>query len=156
MAHLKSENWYVRQQAILSIGWFHLAPEANGLLKVLFTEWDEEVRRSIATLSFMSPNTEVVVLEQVARDLSPKVSRMGNFLLRLREDHDLARFNLKKFREPNKVFFVDGYWRLYQIARNPDNGVQRQLADIITRTDSQPWGQFAKRHIRALSGLTTS
>jgi hypothetical protein len=58
IAHSKSANWFVRQQAILTIGWFCLASEARALGRLLSMEWDDEVQRAIITVLFLLPPKE--------------------------------------------------------------------------------------------------
>jgi Reverse transcriptase (RNA-dependent DNA polymerase) len=128
IAHSKSANWFVRQQAILTIGWFALSPEIRSLGKLLSTEWDDEVRRAIITVLFLLPqNDENQLLRRCSRDLAVKVSRMANYAIRLRRDAQFAKSSLKQFKEPNEVFFADCFWRLYQIRWNKETNTRKML-----------------------------
>ena len=108
----------MRQQAVLTLGWLCLSREVEALASILFSEWDEEVRRSILTVLFMmKPREEVKLLSAALRDDAPKVSRMANYLISLREDSTLAQAALKQFNEPNEVFFSDARCKLRQRER---------------------------------------
>jgi hypothetical protein len=132
IAYSQSTNWFVRQRAILTIGWFCLSSEARVLGRVLSTEWDDEVRRAIVTVVFLlSPDEERQLLRRSSRDLATKVSRMSNYALRLRSDAQFAQASLKQFKQPNEVFFTDCFWRLYQIRWNKDNNTRHMLNRII-------------------------
>jgi len=155
LAQSKNSNWYVRQQAVLALGWLRLSREARQLARVLFTEWDEEVRRAILTVVFLLPSAEEnALLRQASRDEAPKVSRMANYLLTLREDSTLALATLKQFTKPNEIFFCDNFWKLYQIKRNIDRNTQLSLARVLASTSIQLMGKFVRQHLRALSANT--
>ena len=151
MAHSKTTNWYVRQQAILTIGWFRMIPEARSLSRILDTEWDDEVRRGILTILFLlSRDEERELLSRASRDLSPKVSRMANYLLQLRADRSLAEMSLRQFKEPNDIFFCDSFWRLYQIRWNEQQRVREMASGVLTKSREHLRGRFAKIHARTL------
>jgi len=149
IARAKKRNWYVRQQAACCIGWFQLRTEARTLVASFEREGDDEVRRSLVPLSYLlDPAFETLWLGDLARDESPRVSRMANFLLALRTDRELAARHLRRFYSPDEVFLVDNVWRLYQIRHNP--AVAVQLAATLTRFG--PITNLAVRaHIRCLS-----
>jgi hypothetical protein len=152
LAQSKNSNWYVRQQAVLALGWLRLRVEVRQLARILFSEWDEEVRRAILTVMFVLPTQEEdVLLRQASRDETLKVSRMANYLLALREDPTLALPTLKQFTQPNEVFFCDNYWKLYQIKRNIDHNTQLALQRVLAKTSSELVGKFVRQHLRALS-----
>lgn len=152
LAQSKSANWYVRQQAILTIGWLRLTNEARHLARILFSEWDEEVRRAILPILFLLPTAEEnELLHQASRDEAIKVSRMANYLLALREGPTLAIPALKQFTQPNEAFFSDNYWKLYQIRHNPDANTRGKLQAVITRTALDLTGKYNKQHVRSLS-----
>jgi hypothetical protein len=153
LAQSKSSNWYVRQQAVLALGWLGLSGEVRQLARILFTEWDEEVRRAILTVIFLLPSTEEdELLKQASRDETLKVSRMANYLLALRENPTLALATLKQFTKPNVVFFCDNFWKLYQIRRNTDKNTQSVLKRTLVDTSAELAGKFPRRHLRLLSG----
>jgi len=152
LAQSKNSNWFVRQQAVLSLGWLRLSGEVRQLCRILFSEWDEEVRRAILTVMFLLPRSEEdVLLRGASRDEAPKVSRMANYLLALREDATLALATLKQFTKPNEAFFCDNFWKLYQIKRNTDQNTQLALQRILGKTSADLVGQFVRKHLRALS-----
>jgi len=154
-SHSKTANWYVRQQAILAIGWFSLKAEAQGLARILDTEWDDEVRRSILTILFLLPHDEERrIIRRAARDLSPKVSRMANFLLQLRKDPLIAQQMLKQFYGPNEQFFGDNFWKLYQVRWVRDAATKQMAAKSLQRSRPVLVGYFAKKHLRALVGVS--
>lgn len=149
IAHSKKANWFVRQQAILTIGWFRLASEARALARLLTTEWDDEVRRAIVTTLFLLPsNEEIQLLRRSSRDLALKVSRMSNYILRLRTDAALAQASLKQFKAPNQVFFADCFWRLYQIRWNKDRNTRKMLQKILDDSSKELQGKYVRLHIR--------
>ena len=150
IAHSKNANWFVRQQAILTIGWFCLASEARALGRLLATEWDDEVRRAIiAVLFLLSPMEEKQVLRRSSRDLAVKVSRMSNYALRLRSDAQFAQAAMKQFKQPNEVFFADCFWRLYQIRWNKDHNTKRMLNRILDDGIHELSSKYAKSHLRS-------
>jgi len=152
LAQSKNSNWYVRQQAVLALGWLRLTVEVRHLARILFTEWDEEVRRAILTVIFVLPaGDEDALLRKASRDEALKVSRMANYLLALRENATLALATLKQFTEPNEIFFSDNFWKLYQIKCNTERNVRTALRRILTKTSTKLSGKFARQHIRALS-----
>jgi Reverse transcriptase (RNA-dependent DNA polymerase) len=152
LSQSKALNWYVRQQAVLTIGWFCLTTEAYRLSGILDTEWDDEVRRAILTILFLLPHEEErKAIRRAARDLSPKVSRMANFLLQLRRDTSIARPMLKQFYGPNEVFFGDNFWKLYQVRWVRDETTRAMAARSIERSLPILTGHFAKIHLRALA-----
>ena len=152
LAQGKNSNWYVRQQAVLALGWLRLSGEVRHLARILFTEWDEEVRRSILTVMFLLPAAEEdALLRRASRDEAQKVSRMANYLLALREDATLALATLKQFTQPNEIFFCDNFWKLYQIKRNTDHNTQLALQRTLGTTSAELRGKFARLHLRALS-----
>jgi len=147
IAHSKSANWFVRQQAILTIGWFCLASEARALGRLLSTEWDDEVRRAIITVLFLlPPKEENQLLRRSSRDLAVKVSRMSNYTLRLRTDPQFAQASMKQFKQPNEVFFTDCFWRLYQIRWNKEGNTRRMLNRIVDRSLHELPSKYAKIH----------
>ena len=151
IAQSKSTNWYVRQQAVLTMGWFRLPRQITLLSRILFTEWDEEVRRAILTAIFMlSTRDENLLLRRATRDEAPKVSRMANYLLALREDAALAQASLKQFGQPNEIFFCDNFWKLYQIKRNSDTGTQNAFHRVLAKTTKELPSGPARKHLRAL------
>lgn len=151
LAQSKNSNWYVRQQAILALGWLHCGAEVKRLTLILFTEWDEEVRRAILPAVFLLPmKEEDALLRRASRDETSKVSRMANYLLELRENATLALATLKQFAQPNEAFFCDNFWKLYQIKRNNDHNTQSKLQSVLSKAASLP-GQFSRWHLRALS-----
>lgn len=151
LAQSKSENWYVRQQAVLTIGWLRLTNESRHLARVLFSEWEEEVRRAILTILFLLPKAdEDKLLHQAARDEAIKVSRMANYLLALRSDVTLALAALKQFTQPNEIFFSENFWKLYQISLNPDANTQTKLGTVLTNSASDLVGKYNKQHLAAL------
>ena len=153
LAQSKNSNWYVRQQAVLALGWLRLPGEIRQLGRILFSDWDEEVRRAILTVTFLLPDTEGdVLVRRASRDEAPKVSRMANYLLALRENATLALAALKQFTEPNEIFFCDNFWKLYQIKRNTDHNTQLAFQRVLDKTSTVLLGKFAKQHLRALSG----
>lgn len=148
IAHSKSANWFVRQQAILTIAWFRLSTEARALGRLLSTEWDDEVRRAIVTVLFLLPPIEEKqLLRRSSRDLAVKVSRMSNYALRLRSDAQFGRASLKQFKQPNEVFFADCFWRLYQVRWNKDKNTRRML-DRIVDESLGVLSKYAKIHLR--------
>jgi hypothetical protein len=150
IAHSKNANWFVRQQAILTIGWFCLASEARALGRLLATEWDDEVRRAIiAVLFLLAPMEEKQVLRRSSRDLAVKVSRMSNYALRLRSDAQFAQAAMKQFKQPNEVFFADCFWRLYQIRWNKDPNTKRMLNRILDDGIHELSSKYAKSHLRS-------
>jgi hypothetical protein len=151
IARSKKRNWYVRQQAISCIGWFQLRAEARTLVASFDGEWDDEVRRSILPLSYLlDPAFENAWLGDLARDESPRVARMANFLLALRTDRDLAAQHLRRFLSPDEVFLVDNAWRLYQIRQNPEPAVKTQLSATLARFAPNR-SPSVRAHLRALS-----
>jgi hypothetical protein len=149
LAQSKNTNWYVRQQAILTLGWFSLSREIRQLSAILFTEWDEEVRRAILpVLCLLPPSEENLLVSRASRDESPKVSRMANFLLTLRDDATLAQASLKQFIKPNEIFFCDNFWKLYQIKRNPERNTRDMLERIRNKSSVELPGRFARGHLR--------
>jgi hypothetical protein len=153
LAQSKNSNWYVRQQSVLALGWLRLFVEVRNLARILFTEWDEEVRRAILTVMFLLPATEEdALLRKASRDEAPKVSRMANYLLALREDVTLALATLKQFTEPNEIFFCDNFWKLYQIKRNANRNAHITLQRVLAKTSVHLVGKFARQHLRVLSG----
>jgi hypothetical protein len=151
LSQSKNVNWYVRQQAILTIGWFSLAPEATALSKMLSTEWDDEVRRSILTILFLLPHDEErKLLRQSSRDLSPKVSRMGNFLRELRRNSTLAVQMLKQFYGPNEVFLADNFWKLYQLRWVREATTKQAANRVLLRSKSKLNSKIQQKHLNAL------
>lgn len=149
VAHSKSANWFVRQQAVLTIAWFGLSPEARSLAKLLSTEWDDEVRRAIVTILFLLPqNDETQLLRRCSRDLAVKVSRMSNYAIRLRGDAQFAKSSLKQFKEPNEVFFTDCFWRLYQIRWNKESNTKRMLNRVVDKSLVRLSGKYARFHLQ--------
>jgi hypothetical protein len=127
-------------------------PEVRHLGRVLFTEWDEEVRRAILTVIFLlGPAEENSLLRMASRDQALKVSRMANYLLTLRENAALALASLKQFNQPNEVFFSDNFWKLYQIRCNPDRNTQDKLRQVLAKTATKLSGSFVRQHLRELS-----
>ena len=109
----------------MTLGWLRLPGEVRQLARILFTDWDEEVRRAILTVMCLLPaRDEDKLLRRASRDEAPKVSRMANYLLELRENATLALATLKQFTQPNEVFFCDNFWKLYQIKRNRDRNTR--------------------------------
>jgi hypothetical protein len=151
IAQSKTANRYVRQQAVLSIGWFRLSAEARVLSRVLFTEWDDEVRRSIVTCLFLLPsNDELDLILRASRDQAQKVSRMANYLLMLRKDSTLALATLRQFSNPNEVFFSENFWKLYQIRYNADRNVKQKFDKITSVSSAKLRGHFSRSHINIL------
>lgn len=151
LAQSKSANWYVRQQAVLTIGWLQLTTEVRHLADIVFSEWDEEVRRAILPVLFLLPKREEdKILQQASRDEAVKVSRMANYLLALRDNPGLALPALKQFTEPNEVFFSENFWKLYQIRHNADRNTRAKLDRVIEQTARELSGRFARAHIRRL------
>jgi hypothetical protein len=149
LAHSKNANWFVRQQAILTIGWIQLASEARRLAHLLTTEWDDEVRRAIVAILFLLPSKEEnLLLRRSSRDLAVKVSRMSNYILRLRTDAPLAQASLKQFKEPNEVFFADCFWRLYQVRWNKDHNTRKMLQKVLDDSLQKLPGRYIRLHIR--------
>ncbi len=149
IAHSKNANWFVRQQAILTIGWFRLASEARALARLLATEWDDEVRRAIVAILFLlAPKEESQLLRRSSRDLAVKVSRMSNYILRLRTDAALAQSSLRQFKEPNEVFFADCFWRLYQTKWNKDHNTSQMQQRILDDSLQKLHGKYVRLHIR--------
>jgi hypothetical protein len=150
LAQSKSANWYVRQQAVLTIGWLRLINETRHLGQILFSEWDEEVRRAILPILFLLPKAdEDSLLLRASRDEAIKVSRMANYLLALRERPDLALATLKQFTQPNEIFFADNFWKLYQVRHNPNANTKAKLQGILTKT-FELVGRFAREHLKAI------
>lgn len=153
LATRKSRNWYVRQQAICCIGWFRLERQARTLIAACDREWDDEVRRSIVTLSFLlDVGVERNWLAECARDLSQPVSRMANFLLALRSDAALASEHIKRFSSPNEIFMVDNAWRLYHSRLNQEPGVQARFARALQRLETLAANPHVRAHIEVLRG----
>ena len=151
----RTTNWYVRQQAILNISWFCLDAEAKTLGEMLDSEWDDEVRRAILTTLFLLPHDEErAIIRRASRDLSPKVSRMANFLLRLRRDSSLAQQTLKQFYGPNEVFFCDNFWKLHQIRWVRDKDTLKVCSRVMKRSLGVLTGPFARKHLNALKLLS--
>jgi len=151
LAQSKSANWYVRQQAILTIGWLRLISEARRLARILFSEWDEEVRRAILPTLFLLPRVEEDgLLHQACRDEAIKVSRMANYLLALREDSNLALATLKQFTQPNEIFFSENFWKLYQIKHNPDANTKTKLQATLAKAALGLAGKYNRQHVRSL------
>lgn len=149
IAYSKSANWFIRQQAILTIGWFCLSSEAGTLGRLISTEWDDEVRRAIITVAFLLPQREEnQLLRRSSRDLCIKVSRMSNYALRLRTDAHFAQASMKQFKQPNEVFFADCFWRLYQVRWNRENNTRRMLDRTIDISLRELPGKYAKLHLR--------
>jgi hypothetical protein len=154
LSQSKTANWYVRQQAILTIGWFCLSSEARALSQKLNTEWDDEVRRAILTILFLLPHDdERKLLRQASRELSPKVSRMANFLLELRRNPVLAQQMLKQFYGPNDVFFADNFWKLYQLRWVRDTNTKQAADRVLTRSKATLTSNYQRRHLKALASL---
>lgn len=144
-------NWYVRQQAILNVGWFWLEAEAKQLAEILDSEWDDEVRRAVLTVLFLLPHDEErSILRRASRDLSPKVSRMANFILRLRKDSSLAQQTLKQFYGPNEVFFGDNFWKLHQVRWVRDVNTRKVCSKVLARSRDILTSPLARKHLRAL------
>lgn len=149
IAQSKSANWFVRQQAILTIGWFCLFTEVRALGRLLATEWDDEVRRAIITVLFLLPPAEEnQLLRRSSRDLSVKVSRMSNYALRLRTDAQFAQASMKQFKQPNEVFFTDCFWRLYHIRWNKDRNTRRMLDKILDDSFGELSGTRLRLHLQ--------
>src|ERR1039458_9255044 len=80
-------------------------PNLRRMAPVLDPTRDDEVRRAILTVLFLLPHDEErAALRRASRDLSPKVSRMANYLLHLRKDSLLAQQMLKQFHGPDESF----------------------------------------------------
>ena len=149
ITHSISANWLVRQQAILTIGWFHLKSEARALGRLLDSEWDDEVRRAIITVLFLlDTQTEKQLLIRSSRDLATKVARMSNYSLKLRVDPQLAQSSLKQFKNPNEVFFADSFWRLYQIRWNTEKNTRLLLLKVLELGLKEFQGRYLKLHLR--------
>ena len=152
LAQSKSANWYVRQQAVLTIGWLRLTNEVRHLSRILFSEWDEEVRRAILPTLFLLPREEEDgLLHQACRDEAIKVSRMANYLLALRENPNLALATLKQFTQPNDIFFSENFWKLYQIRHNADANTRVKLQATLAKTALDLAGKYNRQHIKSLS-----
>jgi hypothetical protein len=152
IAQAKSSNWYVRQQAVLTLGWMGFRAEIRALTRVLFTEWEDEVRRAILTTLFLvSESDEKRLLIQASQDETLKVVRMANYLLALRRDANLALQALKQFRTPNEIFFSDNFWKLYQIRHNQDQNTRTAFVRVVSTTKAHLKGQFCRSHLRTLS-----
>lgn len=152
LAQAKGSNWYVRQQAILTISWLRLISETRQLCALISTEWDDEVRRAIVAIAFLlGTPREDELLKRASRDQSAKVSRMANYLLELRDNSELAKATLKQFRQPDEVFFCDNFWKLYQIRWNDEPNTANMFQRILERSQSRLRGRFVREHIQGLS-----
>jgi hypothetical protein len=93
------------------------------------------------------------MIRRAARDLSPKVSRMANFLRNLRRDPAVAQPMLKQFYGPNEAFFADNFWKLYQVRWVPEAGTKEMAKKTLERSQSLLRGRFARRHFGALGQI---
>lgn len=151
LAHSKRENWYVRQQAIVTLFFFYDEARLRGFVKLLRTEWDEEVKRACLICTAILPHDKrIAVLETCARSVEPKLSRMANFLLDLSTKPHLMAHHLRKFRLFNEIFWSESFWRIAFMDMRSAPHLKTMFESVMTKTIANTKNQQIKRHVRML------
>lgn len=147
-------HWYVRTQAITTL--FYLGVNlvrTNQVKKLLYQSNHRFIRRQALILIPLcfSPKETIDWLNSVAKDLNTTVSRMANFLLALICSKDFAINHLKKFKGLNNIFLTDQLWRLYFIALNRDENVQKSLRALLRKAKREFYNYpIIKEHLKQL------
>jgi hypothetical protein len=152
IAHTKKENWYVRQQAIVTLLHFFDDVRLKGFVRLLRTEWDEEVKRACLVCTAVLPRDKrTKILEAFARSVEPKLSRMANFLLDLSTKPALMDHHLRKFRVYNEMFWSESFWRLAFIDRHATSQLNTMYESVMKKTLTETKSKQVRKHVQLLT-----
>jgi hypothetical protein len=153
-AQAKYENWYVRQQAILSSLYFLDQPKIDKAIDLLESDCHNEIKRAcLACLCIVPRPQRDQMLLRNARKIEPKVSRFANFLLELGHKPELALHHLKKFSSYNESFWGDSFWRLAFIQPSIQADVGAKYRRVLKITKSATDAAQIRRHLAWLQSF---
>jgi hypothetical protein len=151
-------HWYVRVQAINTL--FYLGVDLlkfNYVKKGLHKSNHRFIKRAALILLPLCCSSEEISeqLNSAAKDLNITVSRMANFLLKLKMSKEFATNHLKKFKGLNITFLTDQVWRLYFISLNDNPDVRKSLRSLIKRIKKKYHNySVLNEHMNRLQELT--